>query len=405
MRGTLCFLNIRHTSWLFIPSGHALRFATCVVSFCLILDSAIFVAMYNHLLHRIRSFVSSVCLLTLLFVSPSVSAQTDYQKQLDSLLATHSVRPFNGVVFITWQGKEIYAKAHGYANKDTQVPLRLEDRFSTMSIAKQITAVLVLQEVEQGHLALDTPIKKYLPDFEFAWGAQVTPHMLLNHTAGVASEGVIETLKNKPGAAFNYSNAGYGLLAALVVRVSGRPYAELVEALFKKCGMKHSAYPTAKNSNQLVKGHTVSLDGSITVNESVTLPEELFGGSHLQITAPDLAKWNECLHTGQLLTPAMYQRMVSYTVTAIHPVFNSRPIGYGYGLRINDKADLKEFGHTGFHPSQGFTAINLYYPESRVGIVVLENQAYENFDIAYHFEKEIRRVVYQAILSKSLLGK
>jgi len=38
-------------------------------------------------------------------------------------------------------------------------------------------------------------------------------------------------------------------------------------------------------------------------------------------------------------------------------------LSYGYGLRINDEDRILEFGHTGFHPHAGYTAVNLTIPK------------------------------------------
>jgi len=113
-----------------------------------------------------------------------------------------------------------------------------------------------------------------------------------------------------------------------------------------------------------------------------------------------LAKWNECLHNGKLLKPATYKMMTSYSITNTHTLFSYNPIGYGYGLRINDKDSIMEIGHTGFHPSEGFTAVNLYYPKTKISVIVMENQANENFDIAYYFEQEIRKIIKESNLLK-----
>jgi D-alanyl-D-alanine carboxypeptidase len=105
-------------------------------------------------------------------------------------------------------------------------------------------------------------------------------------------------------------------------------------------------------------------------------------------------------HNGKLLKPAAYQLMTNYSITSSHKLFGISPIGYGYGLRINDKADIYEIGHTGFHPGEGFTAVNLFYPKTKTSVIVMENQANENFEIAYHFEQEIRKIVKESILLK-----
>ncbi|GEM64145.1 hypothetical protein SF1_21270 [Sphingobacterium faecium NBRC 15299] len=73
----------------------------------------------------------------------------DYSAKIDSLIGAKSPRDFNGVVFIQQNGKTKYAKAYGFADLSKKTPLKIDDKFSTMSIAKQFTAVLVLQEVEK----------------------------------------------------------------------------------------------------------------------------------------------------------------------------------------------------------------------------------------------------------------
>jgi CubicO group peptidase (beta-lactamase class C family) len=181
---------------------------------------------------------------------------------------------------------------------------------------------------------------------------------------------------------------------------SGHNFETLITALFKKCKMNDSYYPTENSSKLLTKGHTAKKDGTFVLKEHSGFDPDNYFGSHLIVTAPDLAKWNEALHNGKVLNPKTYKLMTSYSVTNKHQVFSEKPIGYGYGLRINDKDNVKEFGHTGFHPSEGFTAVNLYYPKTKTSVVIMENTANENFDIAYFYEQEIRKIVKESNLLK-----
>ncbi|MCD9856201.1 beta-lactamase family protein [Epilithonimonas sp. JDS] len=324
----------------------------------------------------------------------------DYSSKIDSLIKGKTLRTFNGVVFIQQNGKEKYSKAFGYVDFNKKTPLKIKDRFSTMSIAKQITATLILQEVEKGTIDLHVPIRKYLPDFEYSWADTITVHHLLNHTSGLYSDDLKPTLKLKTGTEFSYSNVGYSVAGLVLEKQSGKSYEELVTALFKKCKMNDSAYPNENNSKLLTKGHTIRKDGSFKMNEKSSFDTSYYFGSHLIVTAPDLAKWNEALHNGKLLKLETYKLMTNYSVTATHQLFGENPIGYGYGLRINDKGNINEIGHTGFHPGEGFTAVNLYYPKTKTSIIVMENVANENFDIAYYFEQEIRKIVLESKLLK-----
>lgn len=345
--------------------------------------------------------VASVAIITL-FTSCNSSAQKkdDYPVKIDSLIKTTNPRTFNGVVYIQQNGKEKYAKAFGYADFNKKTPLEISNKFSTMSIAKQITATLILQQVEKGTIDLHQPIRKYLPDFQYSWADTVTVHHLLNHTSGLYSDDLKPNLKFKTGKEFSYSNVGYYVAGLVLEKQSGKSYQELVTALFKKCKMNDSFYPTETSSQLLTKGHTIKEDVTFKLNKKSGFDPTNYFGSHLIVTAPDLAKWNECLHNGKLLKPETYKLMTNYSTTATHQLFSENPIGYGYGLRINDKADIYEIGHTGFHPSEGFTAVNLYYPKTKTSVIVMENVANENFEIAYYFEQEIRKIVMNSKLLK-----
>jgi D-alanyl-D-alanine carboxypeptidase len=346
--------------------------------------------------------MKKINLVIILFLSINMFAQqnANCSKKIDSLIKITNPRSFNGVVFIQQYGKVKYSKAFGYTDFNKKTLLKITDQFSTMSIAKQITATLILQEVEKGKIDLNIPIRNYLPDLKYSWADTITIHQLLNHTSGLDSENLDKPLKFVSGTAFSYSNIGYCLAGEILEKQSHKSYQELVTTIFKKCEMKNSYYPTQSNSTFLTKGHTIKKDGTFKLNEqSYFAPEEYFA-SHLIVTAPDLAKWNECLHNGKLLKSATYKMMTNYSIINAHPLFGKNPIGYGYGLRINDKDSINEIGHTGFHPREGFTAVNLYYPKTKTSIIVMENQANENFDIAYYFEQEIRAIVKQSNIFK-----
>ncbi len=346
--------------------------------------------------------ITGILTIITLFIDPVQAQKKSYSAQIDSILQTTQPRSFNGVVVVSQNGKTLYSKAYGYSDFNKKKPLDISDRFSTMSLAKQITATLILLEVEKGTIDLHTPIRKYLPDLKYSWADTVTVHHLLNNTSGLHSESIDQPLKFIPGTTFSYSNIGFSIAAKVLEAQSGKSYRQLVTELFSKCGMTQSAYPTKKNRSMLSKGHTIKENGDAVLNKSISFQPTLFPGSHLMVTAGDLALWNECLHNGKLLQPATYDLMVNYSTTAVHPLFSKEPVGYGYGLRINEKNGFYEIGHTGFHSDEGFTAVNLYYPETNTSVVVLENQANENFDIAYHFEQEVRKIVLNSELVKTV---
>lgn len=340
-------------------------------------------------------FLSLLCLL----VAGSFMARAQepaYARSIDSLIRSKdNPRPFSGVIMIRQHGKTKYSRAYGLANAATKKPLKVEDQLSILSNSKQMTAVLVLQEVEKGRIDLHMPIRKYLPELRQGWADTVTVDQLLNHTGGVVMPDM--PLAFRPGTQFQYSNAGYTLLAEITEHTTGKSYAAQITALFRKHGMQHSLFPGKTNQGGLVMGYRHRKDGGIDPVKGIVFgPEQVpYGG--LISTAGDLSLWNQLLHTGKLLRPETYQLMVHYHIKNRHPVFGEQEIGYGYGLRINDEGPVKEYGHTGYAADQGFTALNLYYPATNTSVVILENQAYEDFDIAYFYEAAIRKIVLRSI--------
>ena len=72
---------------------------------------------------------------------------------------------FSGAVLLAKDGKVIYKKAFGIANKDFNAPNRVDTKFNLGSMNKMFTSVAIAQLVERGKLSFDDPLAKFLPDF------------------------------------------------------------------------------------------------------------------------------------------------------------------------------------------------------------------------------------------------
>lgn len=318
----------------------------------------------------------------------------DYSAKIDSLIKDTSIRPFNGVILITQNGKTKYSKAHGYANFDKKTPLKLSDQFEIMSNSKQITAVLLLREVEAGNVDLHAPIKKYLPYLTQTWADTVTVHQLLNHT-----HGIIDTEKPllfKAGTEFKYGNLSYSLLGKIIEYSSKKSFAENAEELFKQLKMNNTFCYSKDKTQKLVSGH-FNKDNAFEVLDSAQINSNSMPANGIVSTVEDLAIWNDNLHKGKIIIPEIYVLMITYNTLAQHNVFGQDKIGYGYGIRVSDNVMPTYLGHTGL--GDGFTSVNLYFPDSDVCLIVLENQMNDNFEINYYFETEIRKIVMSSSLT------
>lgn len=335
-------------------------------------------------------------LITLVFLFSncnSFAQKKDFlSSQIDSVLNVSSPK-FNGAILISKKEKIVYSKALGFADFDKKTPLKMDSQFEIMSNTRQITAALILKEVEQGKIDLQAPIKKYLPDLKQSWADSVTVHQLLNHTHGII--GTDKPLAFKPGTQFKYGNEGYPFLGLIMESVSKKPFAELASSLFKKLKMNNTFCYSKDNNQNLVSGYMVENDHLEKAENSLITPEKVPSAGVIS-TANDLLIWNNNLHKGKILKPETYKLMLQYNILAQHNVFGKEKVGYGYGLRIVDNESPKYYGHTGL--GNGFSSLNLYFPDSDVSLIVLENEMNANSDLFYKTGIAIKNLILKSNL-------
>src|SRR5258708_4633353 len=93
---------------------------------------------------------------------------------------------FIGSVLVAREGKPIFRKGYGLANREWNIPNAPDTKFRLGSITKQFTATAILQLAEAGKLKTDDPVSKYYTDAPASW-SKITIHHLLNHTSGIPS--------------------------------------------------------------------------------------------------------------------------------------------------------------------------------------------------------------------------
>jgi len=346
-----------------------------------------------------NSFLKISLLLTLvIFSSCNSNAQKkdDYTAKIDSLIKVANPK-FNGAILISQNGKTLYKKIQGVIDFTTKKPLQQDSQFEIMSNGKLITAVLVLLEVEQGKIDVNAPIKKYLPQLTQTWADSVTVHQLLNHTHGIIA--LDKPLLFKPGSDYKYGNLNFSLLGKIVEGTSGKSYSDLANALFKKLKMKNTNVYVKDQFPKLVTGYSIENNVYKPVTNSMINPDNL-GAVGVLSTVDDLAIWNNNLHKGKIIKPETYQLMLRYTILSQHNFFGKEKEGYGYAIRIIEKEAVKYIGHTGL--GDGFSSVNIYFPESDVSLIAMENLMPDNPDLFYASEFKIKNILLKSALLRKI---
>ncbi|MFS4473669.1 serine hydrolase domain-containing protein [Chryseobacterium sp. T20] len=332
---------------------------------------------------------------TLLSFTASAQKKNTYAQKIDSIITATSPIKFNGVVLVAQKGKIQYLKSNGYKDFEKKIPLKTDDQFEIMSNSKQVTAVLVLQAAQQGKLDLHTPIKKYLPTLTQTWADTVTIHHLLNHTHGITK--LEKPSAFKAGSQFKYGNLSYMMLGEILKNTTGKSFTELASSLFKKLKMDQTFVYNTKNNPSLVPGYMNENNQFEKVTQSF-LNEDIVPAAGIISTVQDLAKWDQALFKGKLLSPEFQKQMMTPSTRSQHDVFGKESMGFGYNVRFIKEAGLDYFAVTGL--GDGFTCLNTYFPSTDTTLIILENQMPKNSEYWSFKEAAIKNTVLKAITSK-----
>jgi CubicO group peptidase (beta-lactamase class C family) len=328
------------------------------------------------------------------FALSTRAAETPESSKKADALFSGLVKPEDPglAVLVAQNGKILFEKAYGMADREHSVAVDTKNRFRIGSVTKQFTAAAILKLQEDGKLSVNDQLSKYFPDFPR--GSNVTVLQLLTHTSGIhnytdhfnftlagtnviTTEALINSFKFEPydfdpGEKWLYDNSGYVLLGSIVEKVSGESFgAFLQKSFFQPLGMadtgrNESAYPLAHEAlgYSYDNGH---------FNPAVRLdPSWTFGAGDLYSTVEDLNRWTEAIFKGQVLKQATLKSAFTPVRTSENQDDDSGD-GYGYGWFISNWRGLHEISHGGNLP--GFSSFLSRLPDQKFTIVILANSA------------------------------
>jgi CubicO group peptidase (beta-lactamase class C family) len=261
------------------------------------------------------------------------------------------------------------------------------------SLTKTFVAVLVMRLRDEGRLDLADPLGKYL---DVGQAGHATIAQLLSHTAGLASEThgpwwertpghlrpeLADVLGPQPrrhpaGRLFHYSNPGYALLGALVGKLRGQPWHEVLrQEILEPLGM---ARTTIAAQSPHARGFAVHPWADVMQLEPAESTGLMAPAGELWSTAEDLCRFAAFLLDGhdQVLAPGTIAEM---RIPAAPPGDNAWDTGYGLGLQLFRRDGQVLYGHSGSMP--GFLATVCVSADDGVGGIALAN-ATSGVDIA-----------------------
>lgn len=299
-----------------------------------------------------------------------------------------------------------YSNGFGQSDLEHGVPARAVTVYRTASIAKPMTAAIVMRLAEDGKLQLDESVRKYCPDFpEKRW--TVTPRQLLGHLGGVrhykargeaAGKRHFPTLKSalplfaddsllhEPGTKFQYTTYGYNLLGMAAEGAAEKEFPALLKQLvLEPAGMQHTqvdnVYDVIPNrARGYVRFNALMILSN--PNGPRVRPGKLYNaelhdtsmkipGGGLVSSAPDLVRFALAMNEGQLLNADSLEASWTRQTTS-----DEKRTGYGLGWSVMESNGMKVVSHGG---AQAGTATHLrLIPEHGVAVAAMCNMQGSN---------------------------
>lgn len=298
-------------------------------------------------------------------------------------------------VGVAEDGEPVLTRAWGMADLEHGVPNTAETIFENGSVSKQFTAAAVMLLALEGELSLDDDVRTYVPELP-DYGHTITLRHLLTHTSGLRDWGSVagisgwgrsqrthdhadvvdilsrqSALNFEPGHEYSYSNSGYNLLAVVVTRVSGMPFARFSkERIFEPLGMHDTQW--RDDYTRIVPGRSAAYARSGDDGFRIDRPiENVHGNGGLLTTVGDLLTWNRSLDEASLAGPDFVRMMETQG-----RLNDGRTISYASGVVVGETLGLPSVTHTG--ATSGYRAFLGRFTDHDLSVAVLCNVANVN---------------------------
>ncbi|WP_165186758.1 serine hydrolase domain-containing protein [Caulobacter soli] len=376
--------------------------------------------------------------------APDAALAARLDKVVDAALAEH--RLVGTVVLVARDGKIVYHRAAGLADREAGRPMREDAIFRFSSVTKPFVSAAIMKLVENGVLNLDDPVTKWLPDFKPKLADGTTPvitlRQLLTHTSGL-TYGLAETASHPyhqlgvsdgidlsgltldenmrrlgqaplafpPGSAWRYSLA-IDVLGSVAEKATGKPLSEVVaETVTQPLDLKDTGF-VARDPARLTAAYYNAQPAPRRMTDNLDVPiggtavrfapgraldKTAFpsGGAGMVGSAGDVLTLLETLRQGgaPILKAATVTEMMKDQVGP-QAATQGPGWGFGYGWAVlDDPAVAKTPQGVGTLAWGGVYGHNWFVdPKNRLTVVIMTDTAFEGMNGP--FTTQVRDAVY-----------
>lgn len=348
--------------------------------------------------------ISAITLLfcNLLFAQNSNALQQKLQIKLDEW---YRAGKFAGATIgVCLADGKCFGLATGFSDLENKTPMKPDDLMLAGSVGKTFAAVVAMQLIKEGKIALDDKIEKYLG--KEAWfnrlpnAKDITVRQLMNHSSGLVryefNPKFLKDLQANPektwkpeelisylfdtkasfeaGKDWDYSDTNYIVLGMIIEKVTGKKYYESAQNRILKPFKFKKTFPQDK---QILKGVVQGYAGAgndftgkdrmIENGKFVINPQFEWTGGGMVSNSEDLARWAKLMYEGKAFNASLIPEMLNGV-----PAKLGRDSKYGLGVIIRkSQTGVLTYGHSGFFP--GYMTEMMYFPEHKISIAVQVN--------------------------------
>lgn len=291
---------------------------------------------------------------------------------------------FAGVVLVEKSGKVVFEKAYGFADREHRVRNTPATRFHIASMSMQFTAGAILRLVDEGSIKLDGHVGEFVPGIEGA--DKITIRDLLTERSGLPDinslpdyadvlqhhqtpASLVAKIKGQPllfepGSKFLHEeHSAYNLLALIVEKKTGLPFAAAVERLiFHPIGLIASGVDDDSVTHGIPMAIGYEPEGALGLKAATPIHwSAKTGNASVYTTAGEEARWVDALFRGHQLSASSREDVLDTSVR----------VGYGWFKGENQRFNQVAYYMNGRAP--GFASFVLYLPQAQATVVVLSN--------------------------------
>jgi len=358
------------------------------------------------------NFLVGIVLFSLLSSPQSAkAAQHPAEKQIDAIFSGVTSPQESGLaVVVRKDGRTVFVRGYGLRDLRSNLPIDARTNFRLASFTKQFTAMAIMLLVHDGELRYDTTLSNVFPEFP-AYGRAITIRNLLNHTSGlvayedlmdkqyagksweeipqITDAGVLALMEQQtgtkflPGTKWEYSNGGYCVLAMVVEKISGVPFAEFLHRrIFAPLRMQNTVAHIYGKDRVANRAYGYTNDAGVWLETDQSPTSATLGDGGIYSSLDDLIKWDDALRNHRLLsakemrpavTPENSAAVLPENVEDLPKAAGEKPLAYGFGWFLNPYRGHARMWHYG--SSIGFHTIIQRFPADNLTIIILSNRS------------------------------